>query len=85
MTGTEVALVITALSTLVTGAGGILIQLRGQNEARKERAELKGQMTKVQVATDGIVDRLGDAKLAQGKAEGTAVGLAAGRAEGTEK
>jgi len=81
VTGTEVALIITASSTLTVGLGGILVQLRGQNEARKERAALSGKMERVEKATDGLSERLGEAKLAQGTAEGTALGLAAGRAE----
>ena len=85
MTGTEVALIITASSTLVVGLGGILVQLRGQNEARTERAALSNKMETVKVATDGLSERLGEAKLKQGTAEGTAVGLAQGRSEEKSK
>jgi hypothetical protein len=82
MTGTDVAVVITSLSTLVGVLGGILVQLRGQNEAKTERAALSSKMEQVKVATDGLTDKLSDAKLAQGTAEGTAAGLAAGLAAG---
>jgi hypothetical protein len=85
MDGAGIALIITASSTFVVGVGGIVVQILGQNEARRERAELKGQMKAVQVATDGVGKHLSDAKLAQGTAEGTAIGLAAGRAEGESK
>jgi hypothetical protein len=81
MTGTDVAVVITSLSTLIGVLGGILVQLRGQNEARTERASLSEKMEHVKIATDGLSDRLGDAKLAQGTAEGKAVGLEQGRSE----
>lgn len=81
MTGTDVAVVITSLSTLIGVLGGILVQLRGQNEARTERAALSGKMEQVKTATDGLSERLSSAKLAQGTAEGTAIGLAQGRAE----
>jgi hypothetical protein len=81
MTGTDVALVITALSTLVGVLGGILVQLRGQTEAKSERAALSNKMEQVKTATDGISERLGEAKLAQGTAEGHAVGLQQGRDE----
>ena len=92
MTGTEVALIITATGAWVTAVGGLILQFMGQNEARKERrnltlgqTELKMQMKAVQISTDGVVETLALAKLAQGTAEGNAVGLAAGRAEGLKK
>jgi flagellar biosynthesis/type III secretory pathway protein FliH len=81
MTGTDIALVITAVSTLIGVLGGIVVQLRGQTEARVERADLKNTMTEVKTATDGMSERLGDAKLAQGTAEGHAKGLEQGRDE----
>jgi hypothetical protein len=88
MTEQGVALIITAFSALITGAGGIGVQLRGQSIARKERAiaakergELKQQMTAVQIATDGISERLEEAKKQQGLAEGKAIGLEQGRKE----
>ena len=81
MQGTDVALIITALSTLVGVAGGIVVQLRGQSEARNERAKLSTKMEQVKTATDGMSERLGEAKLAQGTAEGHAAGLQQGRAE----
>jgi flagellar biosynthesis/type III secretory pathway protein FliH len=84
MDGTDVALVITALSTLVGVVGGIIVQLRGQSEARAERAKLSTKMEQVKTATDGMSERLGEAKLAQGTAEGHAAGLQQGRAEDTK-
>jgi flagellar biosynthesis/type III secretory pathway protein FliH len=81
MDGTGVALIITALSTLVGVAGGIVVQLRGQNEARAQRAKLSEKMEQVKTATDGMSERLGEAKLAQGTAEGHAVGLEQSREE----
>jgi flagellar biosynthesis/type III secretory pathway protein FliH len=84
MQGTDVALIITALSTLVGVAGGIIVQLRGQSEARNERAKLSTKMEQVKTATDGMSERLSDAKLAQGTAEGHAAGLQQGRAEDTK-
>jgi hypothetical protein len=81
VTGTEVALVISSISTLLGVVGGIGLQIRGQNVARLERAQLRRGMEEVKDATDGLSERLGETKLAQGTAEGTAIGLAAGRAE----
>jgi flagellar biosynthesis/type III secretory pathway protein FliH len=81
MTGTEVALIITASAAWVTGVGGVVLQFMGQSEARKDRAEIKEQMKAVQTATNGVVEHLGIAKLAQGIAEGKAVGLEQGRKE----
>jgi hypothetical protein len=85
LSGTEIALIITALSSLAGVLGGIVVQIRGQNEARKARLELSKKMdevkTTVVTATDGVVTKLGAAKLAQGTAEGHAAGLQQGRAE----
>ena len=81
MQGTDVALIITAFSTLIGVLGGILVQLRGQSEARSERANLSTKMEQVKTATDGMSERLGNAKLAQGTAEGHAKGLEQGRDE----
>ena len=81
MQGTDVALIITAFSTLIGVLGSILVQLRGQSEARSERAILSTKMEQVKTATDGMSERLGNAKLAQGTAEGHASGLQQGREE----
>jgi hypothetical protein len=92
MTGAEVAAIILASSTFAGVVGNLWVQLRGQNEARAERAiakvermALSNKMEEVKTSTDGISDKLGAAKLAQGTAEGIAAGLAAGRAEGNGK
>jgi hypothetical protein len=81
MTGTDAALVITAASTLVGVLGGIIVQLRGQSESRADRAALASKMEDVKHSTDGLSERMGDAKLAQGQAEGHAAGLEQGRTE----
>jgi flagellar biosynthesis/type III secretory pathway protein FliH len=81
VTGTEVALVISATGGLIVGIGGIWIQVRGQNEARAARMALGSKMELVQKATDGLSERLGETKLKQGTAEGHAAGLEQGRNE----
>jgi hypothetical protein len=73
------------IAAIISALGVIAVQLRGQNEARRERAELRadlgGKMDAVKVSTDGIVTKLSAAKLDQGRAEGHAAGLEAGREE----
>lgn len=80
MSGAELAQIITSISTLCGVAAGIVVQFRNQGEARNARAQLHEKMTEVVEKTNGMSDKLSDAKLAQGTAEGTAVGLK----EGTE-
>jgi hypothetical protein len=82
ISGTEIALIITAMSTLLGVVGGIWVQLRGQTEARMSRLALSNKMDVAIKATDGLSVRLGEAKFKQGTAEGKAVGLEQGREEG---
>jgi flagellar biosynthesis/type III secretory pathway protein FliH len=81
VTGADIAVVITSLATLIGVAGSVWVQLRGQDEARASRVALSKQMVKVEQATDGISERLAETKLAQGTAEGHALGLEQGRNE----
>ena len=95
--GSELALIITAAGTLVTALGGIVVQVytvSRQNRKISEgvaislsNADKLDQHTEkleaVQIATDGLTERLGDAKLAEGIAEGDAAGHARGIAEGS--
>jgi hypothetical protein len=73
MTGTDIAIVISACGTFITtltAAYGVIVSRR--NSAVLEH---------VRTQTDGLSTALGNAKLAQGTAEGTAIGLQQGRDE----
>lgn len=71
MTGGEIAQIITACAALV----GALSSLRNGRTAKVAA----GKVEEIRVATDGLVAKLGDAKLAQGDAEGHARGIEEGR------
>jgi hypothetical protein len=94
MTGPDVALIITSLSTLMGVLGGIWVQVRGQNEARIDRHALAlkvdGQtenVKKIELATNSMKDALvkatGEAARAQGLAEGRLAGATEEKARGT--
>jgi uncharacterized protein (DUF3084 family) len=73
MNPTETAQIITALSAMVgavSSIGGLIIS------SRNSRA-----LAVVKHQTDGLVEVLSATKLAQGTAEGTAIGLKQGRDE----
>jgi hypothetical protein len=84
MTGTDIALVITAFSTLTGVVGGIIVQIRGQNEARQDRAQMKVQLTEVHNSTNGLAARNEAIAQKLGVAQGTAVGLEQGRDENAQ-
>jgi hypothetical protein len=44
MTGEGMAAILASLATLVTAAGGIIVQLRGQAESRVDRADLRDKV-----------------------------------------
>lgn len=63
MTGEGVAQVLTSLATLIGVVGGIVVQLRGQTEAREGRAKLADKVdsnTEITKATAGKVDAVHD-------------------------
>jgi hypothetical protein len=88
MTGADVALIITALGTLIGVIGGIVVQLRGQDEARADRAALANKVDaqskvveKLEVNTNSLKDALVASTAKASEAEGHAAGLAQGRNE----
>lgn len=66
MSGTEVALIITSVSTLITALGGFIVLLRKVEVVHK--------------ATNSLALKAAEASLAQGTAEGIAIGLKQGHA-----
>jgi hypothetical protein len=88
MTGADVALIITALSTFLGVLGGIAVQLRGQSEAREERRALaakvdaQGATVKLlEINTNSIKDALVAKTAEASEAKGHAAGLEQGRNE----
>lgn len=70
MTATEVALLITAGSGALGAIGAFIVSIRSHREVKQ-----------VKEATNGLVAALGEARRAQGDAEGHERGLKEGRAE----
>jgi hypothetical protein len=88
ITGADVALIITALSTLLGVLGGILVQIRGQNEARSDRLALAKKfdlqsetVKKLELNTNSIKDALVASTASASEAKGHAEGLQQGRDE----
>jgi hypothetical protein len=88
MSGAEVGIIITALSTLIGVMGGILVQLRGQDEARADRLSLANKVDKqastiqkLEINTNSIKDALVEETAKAAEAAGHAAGLEQGRNE----
>lgn len=78
MNAGSIALIITAIAALLSAATsmvGVLVSLR--NGRKVDATVLK--VDQIHEATNGLVAKLGEAKLAQGDAEGHARGLEEGR------
>jgi hypothetical protein len=94
MTGQDIGIVLGALNTLIITLAAIFAK---RADAKASRAIVvaaqgvevsqrnAGLLEIVKTQTDGITKELGKAKLAQGTAEGKAVGLQQGRDEANGK
>jgi hypothetical protein len=56
---TAIGTLVVALGTLITSIGGVLVSLRNTKK-----------ITEIHVATNGLAEKLGDAREAKGRAEG---------------
>lgn len=58
MTGEGIAAVVGSLATFVTALGGVLLQLRGQTESRRDRADLRDKIDANTALTKDTADKV---------------------------